>query len=113
MQELYFSDSERKVDTHMFLPLKVPMKGFIEFPIGSNPAKSYTDGYTKMAIIPLFFLTWRQNIVELVLWGGYSFIFIGKAGNGANYTARSIKCHAFGWNVPHNWGVLASSDVFL
>ena len=69
--------------------------------------------YENSDFSPDFFFTLRQNIVELVLWGGYSFIFIGKAGNGANYTARSIKCHAFGWNVPNNRGVLASSDVFL
>ena len=49
--------------------------------------------------------TWCENIVETVS-------IVDKM-NGANYSARSIKCHAFGWNAPHNRGVLARSDVFL
>ena len=59
--------------------------------------------YSKLCcgLFARFFFTFRQNIVELVLWSGYSFIIIGKAGTGANYTARSIKFYAFGWNVPH------------
>ncbi len=65
-----------------------------------------------MAILTVFFFTLSQNIVELVLWGGYS-LFYMKAGNDANYTARSIKCHALGWNTAHCKSVLASSETFL
>jgi len=40
-------------------------------------------------------------------------MFIGKKGNDANYSARSVTFYVFGWNVPHNRDVLASSDVIL